>query len=498
MFSTEFIGHLHPLIVHVPIGILLFAFAMMLWQRFRHVDMANAIDFALLLGSISAGVACVAGWFLAQSGEYDAALVFKHQWTGFSTAVLGFLSYFIKNFRGILAVLTAVVLTTAGHYGGVLTHGEDYLFPKKKTPSVAKPLVVDSLQNIENSIVTHEADTIKADKNTVENLIQTVERKTFLYRDKIIPILENKCYSCHSATKKKGGLRLDSEDFIKEGGKSGAIFIAGNPENSNLFTALILPDDDDKHMPPKGKPQLTEQEIATIHHWIKKGVPFTETVEKVILGKTNAAIPSLSLSKSPKKDSLKTAIIESKNLKVPVLQNAEAQILNNRVEAIPPSVSAHLKQQNITLSPFWEGSNYVTANFVNVKNYSPKLIDDLQNIKNQLVRLRLTNQPVSDADISKISSFKNITHLNLEKTAITDVALHHLKNLPNLEQVNLYGTNITDAGLRELSKCAQLKVVYIWKTKTTAAGIAELKKALPYIQIEAGDMQLPKQDTIKK
>lgn len=82
MFSTEFIGRLHPLIVHVPIGILLFAFVMMLWQQFRRVDMANAIDFVLLLGSISAVVACVSGWILAQSGEYDADLVFKHQWTG--------------------------------------------------------------------------------------------------------------------------------------------------------------------------------------------------------------------------------------------------------------------------------------------------------------------------------------------------------------------------------------------------------------------------------
>lgn len=498
MLSTEFIGRLHPLIVHIPIGILLFAFAAMLLQRFRRVDMANAIDFALLLGSISAVAACVAGWFLAQSGDYDAELVFKHQWTGISTAILGFLSYFIKNFRSILAILTAVVLTIAGHYGGNLTHGEDYLFPKKKTPSVSKAFNVDSLQNMGNQTIINKLDTLKKGLNNAENLAQTIERKTFLYRDKIIPILENKCYNCHSATKKKGGLRLDSENFIKEGGKNGAIFTAGNPENSNLFTALILPEDDDKHMPPKGKPQLTKQEIATIHFWIKNGAPFTETVEMVKVGSGNTPISNFNIPKLPKKDTLKTAIIENKNLKNTILQNAETQILNNKVEAIPPSVSAHLKQQNISISNFGEGSNYVMANFVNVKNYSPALIDDLQNIENQLIRLRLTNQPVSDADIKKISSFKNITRLNLEKTAISDVALSYIKNLPNLEQLNLYGTNITDKGLRDLAKCPNLKVVYLWQTKTTAAGIAELKKALPQMQIETGDAQLPKQDTIKK
>lgn len=494
MHSTEFIGHLHPLIVHLPIGILLFAFALLLWQRFRRVDMANAIDLALLLGSISAVAACVAGWFLAQSGEYDADLVFKHQWTGISTAVLGVLSYFIKKFRSVLITLTAVILTIAGHYGGNLTHGEDYLFPKKKPPSVVKPLVIDSLQNIDNQNIINKKDTSNKGLNNTEPLAQTVEQKTFLYQDKIMPILENKCYNCHSATKKKGGLRLDSEDFIKEGGKNGVVLVAGNPENSNLFTALLLPEDDDKHMPPKGKPQLTEQEIATIHFWIKKGAPFTETIEKVKLGTTNAVI----LPKLPQKDSFKKAIIDGKNLKNSALQNTEAQILNNKIEPIPPSVLAHLKQKNITISSLGDGSNYVMANFVNVKNYSPTLIDDLQNIKNQIVRLRLSNQPVSDADILKLSSFKNITRLNLEKTAITDEALRHLKNLPNLGQVNLYGTNITDAGLRDLAKCPQLKAVYIWQTKTTATGIAELKKALPNAHIETGDMQLPKQDTIKK
>lgn len=45
----------------------------------------------------------------------------------------------------------------------------------------------------------------------------------------------------------------------------------------------------------------------------------------------------------------------------------------------------------------------------------------------------MANQPVTDADVFKISTFKNLTHLNLEKTAITDAGLAYLKNLPYLE-----------------------------------------------------------------
>jgi hypothetical protein len=524
MFSTEFIGRLHPLIVHLPIGILLFAFALILLQRVRRVDIESIIGFALLLGSISAVAACVAGWILAQSGEYDADLVFKHQWTGIATAGLGLLAFFVKRIRDILATMTVMVLVVAGHYGGNLTHGEDYLFPKKKTPSVKTAQVADSLQNIGNQQVigslgatnevlpnTTKEGLLNAAKAALTNPstplpnapVQTIVQKRFVYRDAVIPILEAKCYGCHSATKKKGGLRLDSEDFIREGGKNGAVLTAGNPEQSKMYASLLLPEDDDDHMPPKGKPQLTPQEIATLHFWIKGGASFQEVVETVKAGTPNQTSPTtvnLQTPKLPKTgviESSKTTVLTPKTLEIVPRQNTEAAILKQKTTAATPSVLNKLKQQNVSVSTFGEGSNYLMANFVNVKNYNSTLIDDLQNVGNPLVRIKLGNQPVSDDDVKKLSSLKNVTRLNLEKTAITDAALVHLKNLPNLEQVNLYGTNITDKGLLDLSKCPNLKVIYLWQTKTTAAGIEQLKKALPNVQIDTGGFQFPKRDTIK-
>ena len=518
MFSSDFIGRLHPLIVHLPIGILLFAFALIVFQRFRKVEIEPIIGIALLWGSLTAAAACVAGWLLAQSGEYDADLVFLHQWTGIATAVLGFSAYFFKRIRDILTTLTVVFLSIAGHYGGNLTHGEDYLFPKKKTPSVTQnvmaqnalikiPQAGDSTQNIVSQQVigvlkTSKATTLNA-KVPSNAAIQTISQKSFVYRDLIIPILESKCYNCHSATKKKGGLRLDTEEFIREGGKNGSVFTVGNPEGSNLYTALLLPEDDDKHMPPKGKPQLTSQEIATIHFWIKKGASFQEIVETVTTGAGNSStsvaanVATTKLPKTVAKDSAKAVALRPKTSAPLNVQNAETTILKNKIDAATPSVLERLKQKNIIVSDFGVGSNYLMANFVNVKNYNSTLIDDLKNIDNQLVRVRLSNQPVTDNDVKKLSSLKNLTRLNLEKTTITDGALAHLKNLPNLEQVNLYGTNITDKGLMELAKCPHLKVIYLWQTKTTAAGIQQLKKALPNVQIDTGGFQFVKPDTNK-
>lgn len=471
MLLTEFIGHLHPLIVHLPIGILIFAYVMMILQQFRKIDMNAAINLALLLGTISSVMACIAGWFLAQSGDYETEAIFKHQWTGISTAILGVLAYFFKNYRWISATATLICLMIAGHFGGNLTHGENYLFASQNKVSTK----IDSTQMASFDIL----DTTKAN-------IQATVRKSFVYRDKIIPILKTKCYNCHSSSKKKGGLRLDSEDFIKKGGKNGLIVSIGNPNKSTLFTHLILPEDDDKHMPPKGKTQLTRNEISAIHFWIKHGASFVEEVETISNENASISIPNLVISNK------EIPIIEKESIK-----NNESTLLTRNVEAAIPTVLEKLKQQNIKIAYLGNGSNYISANFVNVRNYQPSLLNDLESINNQLINLRLSNQPVNDDAIKKITNFKNLTKLNLENTEISDGALEHLKALPNLEQLNLYGTNITDKGLEALSKYPNLKVVYLWQTKVSKSGIEQLKRTLPKLQIETGEFQFAKPDTNK-
>ncbi|GGD53869.1 hypothetical protein GCM10011514_17570 [Emticicia aquatilis] len=475
MFQTELIGHLHPLIVHLPIGILIFAYIMMILQQFRKIDMNAAIDLALLLGTISSVIACIAGWFLVQSGDYETEAIFKHQWTGISTAILGVLAYFLKNHRWILATATIICLTIAGHFGGNLTHGEGYLFASQnKTSTPIDTTKIASFENID----------------TTQSINHAAVRKSFVYRDKIIPILKTKCYNCHSASKKKGGLRLDSEDFIKKGGKTGRIVSVGNPNQSILFTHLILPENDDKHMPPKGKMQLTRNEISTIYSWIKRGASFVEEVESTSNEKaSNLVIQNTQISPESISD---IPIAEKEYIK-----NNESKLLTSNIEAVSLSVLEKLNQQNIRITYLGNGSNYISANFVNVRNYQPSLLNDLESIHNQLVNLRLSNQPVNDDAIEKIANFKNLTKLNLENTAITDASLEHLKTLPSLEQLNLYGTKITDSGLQVLAKYPSLKVVYLWQTKVSKSGIEQLKKASPKLQIETGEFQFAKPDTNK-
>lgn len=466
----EFIAHLHPVIVHLPIGILLFGAILLAYQHFSSTDLNAAISMSFLLGSISAIAASVAGWLLSLSGEYDAALILKHQWTGIATAILGCLVYLFKEYRKLLVILLIVLITITGHFGATITHGENYLFNTSKKTSLNKQDTIKNQPKEITSIVSNGKDSFKIVKYNI-------------YENEIAPILKTRCYACHSAEKQKNLLRLDTEAFIKKGGKSGLILLAGSILKSPLYTNLVLPIEDDKHMPPKGKHQLSNNEINTIQQWILLGASFKDQIDTISNNKKQSA---------PHIDSVL-------NKKETVISNTT---VNNKVSVevittnFPPVISSSIiesyKNKNIILSNLAEGSPFVMANFVNVIPFENSSLLDLQKIEKQLVVLKLSNLPIKDADIKIIASLSNIKRLNLENTAITNDCLPYLKELSALEQLNLYGTDITDEGLKQLASFKNLSVIYLWKTKVTANGIEQFKKERPNITIEMGDFKFQK------
>jgi mono/diheme cytochrome c family protein len=87
------------------------------------------------------------------------------------------------------------------------------------------------------------------------------------FETRIRPVFAKNCYACHTDSK-MGGLRLDSSESVKQGGKSGPPIVPGKPDESLLIQAIRQTHDRIK-MPPSGK--LNEQEIADIAEWIKSG-----------------------------------------------------------------------------------------------------------------------------------------------------------------------------------------------------------------------------------
>ncbi len=100
------------------------------------------------------------------------------------------------------------------------------------------------------------------------------------YHEEIRPILNKKCFKCHTGPKSKGGLRMDSpEDFAKRIGGDDPVIIPGDPSKSLLTIKAGLPRTDGDAMPPppareRGAEPMTAAELTLVQKWVSMGAKF--------------------------------------------------------------------------------------------------------------------------------------------------------------------------------------------------------------------------------
>lgn len=100
----------------------------------------------------------------------------------------------------------------------------------------------------------------------------TIDPEAVFFASRIVPVLERTCYSCHGEEKQRGGFAAHTFEALSKGGKDGGPgIVPGKPEESSVLARILLPADHDDHMPPEGKPQPTEKEIALFKWWIAQG-----------------------------------------------------------------------------------------------------------------------------------------------------------------------------------------------------------------------------------
>lgn len=462
-FITAFFGRFHPLVVHLPIGILFLAFffeCLSFSRRYR--KLRKAVQPALFWGAVAAVVAAITGFFLRQEGGYEESLADRHQNFGILTAVLALVVYVLrpkvkywidhryKQKRAKLALFVPlmVCLTLTGHWGGSLTHGEDYLF----------------------AVVTLQ---VGESKDPVEKIrtIADVEQAVY-YRDVIQPILEARCYDCHSASKQKGDLRLDHREFIERGGKNGPVIVSGPADSSSLYKRLILPLEHEDHMPPNEKPQLSSSEIALIQYWIEDDASFEKPVANFVSEQKIAAIV--------------------RSLQAP---SRESWIPTEEVRAADDETLRKLMQAGVNPMPVAEGSHHLMVTFTGKKEISDEQLNGLQDIANQLVWLNLSYSGITDAQLEKIAGLGNLRVLYLNYTGITDDGLSKLATLTGLRWLSLVGTNVTDASVPVLSRLAELDRLYVYQTDVTWEALEPLRASKDDLQIDTGHYQLKKLPT---
>lgn len=126
------LGRLHPLAVHFPVALILSAGLAELPGAFRRKPAWHEFSrFSITLGALGALIAVPLGWLAAGAPGSDA-LTEWHRWlgtaTGLTSAAAALLArtHHLTAYRATLAVGVALV-AAAGHLGGVLTHGEDFV-----------------------------------------------------------------------------------------------------------------------------------------------------------------------------------------------------------------------------------------------------------------------------------------------------------------------------------------------------------------------------------
>ena len=87
------------------------------------------------------------------------------------------------------------------------------------------------------------------------------------FEKEIRPLLVQHCQVCHGPRLQQGGLRLDSAEFLRQGGRSGPAVVPGKVERSRLIQ--LVRGSGDLQMPPTGP--LPESRIAALEQWVRDG-----------------------------------------------------------------------------------------------------------------------------------------------------------------------------------------------------------------------------------
>jgi len=439
------VGNIHPAIVHLPIGILVLAcvYKLMSVKR-KTAESKSLLMFTLLLGFATIILSLISGYTLSLDGGYDKDILSKHQYAAYALALVTLGWIYLETQprfrRGAMVSMVAVLLalTVTGHLGGSITHGEGFLTGGDEEEVIVKKPVIKDVQQAK------------------------------VYNDVVQPILAQKCYSCHNKSRQKGDLRLDEPIFIMKGGKDAKALEPGNADSSEIIKRMLLPVSDDDHMPPKKKPQPSEQEIAILHWWIQEGASFDKRVAD--------------LQQSPK-------------IK-PYLKQLERVV--EEEEPLPevgaPDQAAInlLKKKGVLVLPLATNSNYLEVNFISAHDVSDDDMKQLLKLKSQVIDLDAGFNSTSDSSIRYISQLNKLRRLKLNDSRVTNAGIKQLSSLNDLRYLNVKGTAVNSDGIKELAALKKLSVIYTFNSAVKPADVAGLKQLFPKTKIDTGNYNLPK------
>ncbi len=458
---VRFIGHFHPVLLHLPIGV----FSLILFQELaaifgrRTPEPKSTPLFPMFFGAASAILAAVAGFLLFHGHGEDYgnnAIAGRHLWGGLIFAVAAVFTFIVKSwtvsnpaFYRLLLFASVGIMAFASHDGATLTHGEGYL-----TKYAPEPL-------------RRAMGLGKKKQPELTNAAQAGSQ--LVYADIVAPILERRCVQCHKEGKAKGKLRMDTFEMLVKGGSDGPALEPGSAAKSHIVERIELPKDDEDRMPPEGKPDIEAHEIAVLKWWIDSGADPKKTINEIdmpaSIKESLDRLLSAAIGSAPQEKAAASA-------PDPALQSAVAGFSKE----FPGALTFESLQ-----------SSALTFTAVSLRgNFDDTGFNKLEKLLPHLVSLDLSATRITDHSIALLASATRLRMIRLAETGITDASIESLLKLSSLESINLYGTKVTDAGISKLSAMPNLKRLYLWQTAVTPEAVKALKAKLPSCEIITG------------
>jgi uncharacterized membrane protein len=470
---TLFLGRFHPLLVHFPIALLVLAGVCELcawWGRRRRSSgvlnaqaspalaaLADSTGSVLSLGAVSAVAAAGAGYLLGGSGGYGGPTFVWHERLGVAVATGAVLTWcawilaprsrhreLTTTVYRTLLVTTVIVIALAGHLGATLTHGEGYL--AEHAPAAISGWLGGG-----------------AGAATVP--VAGRPDQAIAYSTVVQPILARRCVNCHGPDRAEGKLRLDAIEGIRKGGEDGPAIVAGRAADSEMIRRIWLPLSHKDAMPPGGRHSVTVSEAAVLRWWIDQGAPADKKLGELEI----------------------TAEVE------PVIEAVVGVVTRGGpslpdVDVGPPDrqAVAAAARLGVSVVPLGAGNHFIELHCTNANAFGDSELAALRPLAPQAVWLNLGGTRITDAGLSTVAQFKNLTRLHLNRTAVSDRGLPQLAGLQRLEYLNLYGTGVSDAGLESLAALKRLRTLYVWQTSVSDSGLERLRSALPRLQADSG------------
>ena len=239
------------------------------------------------------------------------------------------------------------------------------------------------------------------------------------YMQRVQPILDDYCVSCHGSDKAKGDLRLDSYRYVIFGGDEGEALRLGDPDRSLLIERMNLNPGDIKVMPPLGRPRPTSKEELVLSLWIANGASGTADLH--------------SIPNAPE-------IVEEVGF-----PNPDWSAVHNRRSPYEKTVRELGNHYPSTVSYISANTEFVELNGITLRRkFDDQMLAEFAPLYPIVRQLEATNTGLSDESISNLMKMSELRVIRIAGTSMDSDTLKKLFDLPNIEMLVVDANQVGD------------------------------------------------------